>query len=338
MRARGLGRARALVAAIVALGIGAPAVARANDPAGAQQLFDQARKLMAQEKWAEACPKLEESQRLDPAGGTLLHLALCREHEGRLATAWAHYHETLAQAKRDGRKDRAKIAQDRIDQLAPRLAKIRVRVAPSMKKAPGFTLRRDGIVVGEAQWNDAIPVDPGTRVLRAQADGRKPWSKEVEVPPKPVEITVDVPELEAEPLAKKVDPPPERPAEKPTPAWRADTNDGGSTQRTVGIVLGGVGLAGVAVGTIFGVIAITKKSEADKECQPPDRDVCTQKGIDASESSTSAGNVSTVGFIAGAALLAGGAVLYFTAPSGTSLAVHPSAGPQGAGAAVRLSF
>src|SRR3954469_3989630 len=101
-----------------------PRVAHATDPATAQALFDQGRKLMGQERWAEACPKLEESQRLDPAGGTLLHLALCREHEGRIATAWALYQDAALQAKRDNRKDRAKIAQDRVDALSSRLPRL----------------------------------------------------------------------------------------------------------------------------------------------------------------------------------------------------------------------
>src|SRR3954452_18931589 len=112
---------RAVAVAALAIGVATAGTARAGDPATAQTLFDQARKLMAQERWAEACPKLEESQRLDPAGGTLLHLALCREKEGRIATAWAIYQDALAQAKRDGRKDRADVAQKHIGELAPRL-------------------------------------------------------------------------------------------------------------------------------------------------------------------------------------------------------------------------
>jgi hypothetical protein len=285
---------------------------------------------MSQERYAEACPKLEESQRLDPAGGTLLHLAICREHEGKIATAWAHYQEALASAKRDGRRDRAKIAQERIDALGPRLPRIRVRVAPANKKLSGFSLTRDDVPVGEAQWDDAIPVDPGTRVLRAQAEGYKPWSASVDVPSKPGEVTVDVPALEPDPTRKAE--PVVAPATKETPGApprRIEEAQRGEGQRTLGLVAGGVGVAGLAVGTIFGLISMSKKSEADKECQPPDRKLCTQKGVDAGNAAITAGNVSTIGFIAGGVLVGAGAVLYFTAPSG-SVAVGPSASPGGA--------
>jgi hypothetical protein len=140
---RGLWNALAATAIFAAATVCSETTAHANDPATAQALFDQARKLMTQEKWAEACPKLEESQRLDPGGGTLLHLALCREHEGKIATAWAHYQDALAWAKRDGRKDRVKIAQPRIDALTPRLHRMRVRVAPKSRKLAGFAVSRD---------------------------------------------------------------------------------------------------------------------------------------------------------------------------------------------------
>ena len=64
-------------------------VAQERDPAAAQALFDQGRDLMRQNKHAEACPKLAESNRLDPAIGTLFHLADCYEQSGRVASAWA---------------------------------------------------------------------------------------------------------------------------------------------------------------------------------------------------------------------------------------------------------
>lgn len=316
---------KSLAIAAIGMSLSWSAPARANDPATAQALFDQARKLMTQERWAEACPKLEESQKLDPAGGTLLHLALCREREGRVATAWAHYQDALSQAKRDGRKDRAKIAQERIDVLGPRLPKMRVRVAPANRALPGFRLTRDDVPVGEAQWGESVPVDPGARVLRAQAEGRKAWTAKIEIATGPNEVTVDVPELEIDTRAGEPPPPKE---EKKVSLEDATRGDG---QRTLGLVVGGVGVVGLAVGGVFGLVSMSKNDEADGECKPPDRKLCTQKGIDAGESATQYGNLSTIAFIAGGALLAGGAVLWFTAPeSGTSVGVVPSAGPRGA--------
>jgi len=57
---------------------------------------------MKQGDYAAACPKLEESQRLDPALGTLLNLADCREQEGNVATAWSLFRDAESLARRGG--------------------------------------------------------------------------------------------------------------------------------------------------------------------------------------------------------------------------------------------
>ena len=59
----------------------------AADRSAAQALFEQARDLMKQDKAAEACPKLEESQRLDPGVGTQFNLAECYVKMHRTASA-----------------------------------------------------------------------------------------------------------------------------------------------------------------------------------------------------------------------------------------------------------
>jgi thioredoxin-like negative regulator of GroEL len=78
----------------------APTLARADDTAGAQALFNDGKKLMTSGKYADACPKLEESQRLAPAIGTKFNLADCYEHTGRLASAWAAFLSVAAAARK----------------------------------------------------------------------------------------------------------------------------------------------------------------------------------------------------------------------------------------------
>jgi len=81
--ARRAARVVAAAAALVAMG----GDARAADAPAAQALFDEAKRAMADGRWAEACPKLEESERLDPSIGTAFNLARCYEHVGRIASA-----------------------------------------------------------------------------------------------------------------------------------------------------------------------------------------------------------------------------------------------------------
>lgn len=86
----------------------------------------------------------------------------------------------------------------------------------------------------------------------------------------------------------------------------------GSTQRTIGLVTGGVGVAGLAVGTVFGILASSSWSSAKKDC--PGFAGCTSQATDERSTAITDATVSTVGFIAGGVLAATGVVLYLTAP------------------------
>ena len=96
--------------------MGKPGFALAEGPPAAQgapvaqALFEAARRLMEEGKFSEACPKLAESHRLDPAAGSLLNLAVCHEKEGKTATAWVEYNDLLGMTGSDDATERRQIA------------------------------------------------------------------------------------------------------------------------------------------------------------------------------------------------------------------------------------
>ena len=76
---------RLLACAVVFSASVTTAGARADDAnaSSADRLFNEANGLVQTGHYAEACPKFEQSQKLDPAIGTQFNLADCFEHVGR---------------------------------------------------------------------------------------------------------------------------------------------------------------------------------------------------------------------------------------------------------------
>ena len=298
---------------------------RGDDPSGARAqgageaaataLFDDGRKLMAEHKYAEACPKLAESERLAPSGGTLINLADCYEHTGQTASAWVTWKDVAARANAATSKaDVEKRALARAAALEPNLARLTVTIEGA-SDVPGLDLKRDGAAVGHAELGVALPVDPGPHVIEATAPKKKPpFSAKIDVAAKQSDARVAV-VLEDEPEAV-VAPLPVTPPPVETPATVAPPTSGGSSQKTVAVIVGVVGVGGLALGTVFGLDA---KSKNDQALQPQNcrtSTLCTQTGLDLTHDAKSAATISTIAFAAGGAALAAGIILLVTA--------HPS--------------
>ncbi len=286
----------------------------ADDKGGvAQELFDAAMALTKQNKYADACPKFEESRRLDEQVGTLYYLADCQEHIGLLASAWANFVLVADKATAIQKPSHAKEAQGRADALKVRLNKLLILVPDEIAKAPGFAITRGEVLLGAAQLGVPLPVDNGKHVIKVSAAGRKAWSTTVEVAGESSTITVSVPPLMEEPVvgpvvstrksANSIEP------KAPESAW--------NPPRKVAVGIGSIGIAGVVLGGVFGGIAVSKADASQKFCLvgangAPDR--CLAEGGKLREEARAFANRSNTALITGATLIAAGIVIWIVAP------------------------
>lgn len=313
---RGILRATVAATSLCAVLTVAPQVRAAGDSEGgaaaAESLFQEGRKLAESKRYGDACPKFAASYKIAPAIGTLLNLADCYEKNGQLASAWARFHEAIAFAQRLGRADREQTARDRADKLERRLIKLSIVSASN-----AIDVKLDGNPIDPAVLGTPIPVDPGKHTIEASAKGKKPFSATIEVSDKSRSPSIEIPALEDEPKDSKApkeskDPGVIEPPSEPTSGW--------STQKTLGLITAGAGVLGLGVGGYFGLKTQSTWKEAQTYC---DGLTCDQEGVDLASQAKSTGNLSTIGFVAGGALLLGGAVLFFTAPSGKSTGRAP---------------
>ena len=293
----------------------------------AEVLFDEGRRLMGEKRFAEACPKLAESRRLDPGIGVALYLGECYAQNGQFASAWGAFREA-GNLARNAKDTRAKVADDRAADMEKRLYRVAL-VVPPQARISGLSVQRDGAALGEALWGVEFPLDPGDHTFSASAPGKATWTKSITVPKDPGRTSVDLPVLEDEkPIAAT--PPPPKPVAPPTQPPPAEPPSDGSGRRMLGLGIGVAGVIGVGVGAVFGLTAISKKKDVEGHCSGS---VCdSTAAVDKRESARNSATISTVGFVVGGVLLAGGAVIFFTAPkaeSKTGIRIVPGIGSLG---------
>ena len=331
-------RAGSSAIVIAAVGLASSAHAQSvSDKAAAEALFDQGRKLLAEGKLAEACPKLAESNRLDSGIGTMLYLADCYERSGLTASAWVQFREAAAAAARKS-DPRERVARERVARLEAKLSKLAVTVNAS--DTPGLEVKRDGEPLSRGIWGTELPIDPGAHTIVASAPGKKPWQSTVQIGASAA-VTVAIPPLEdaAVAAASRAVPVVVRPGAEThsTPIEPdAPATSRGNGQRVAGLVIGGVGIVGLGVGAFFGLQAKSHldDSNADNHCH--DGNKCDDIGRAARSDAQSAATISTIAFIAGGVAVAGGAVLYLTAPKGaTRIGFAPAVGPREQGVLLR---
>jgi hypothetical protein len=267
----------------------APAAAAqpAKGKAAADALFRDGRAAFDKGDYPKACEKFEASQNADPAPGTLLNLAVCEEKMGRLKNAQRHLTEVIPQL---GAKDeRLGFAKDLAAKIDARLPRLTLALPPGAPPDAAITV--DG---QPAKPGEALVLEPGEHEIVLSATGRSQGRERVTLA-----------ELQREQRTVALGAPLE-----PGPDAKA-AEGSGPLRRTIGIALGGVGVAGFITAGITGGLLLSKKSAVDARC-PNKR--CDAEGVKllADAKSTPLLPVNTASWIIGVVGVSAGAVLVLT--------------------------
>lgn len=324
--------------------------ASADSASDATKFFAEAVALKEGGKYAEACSKFEQSFQLDkqagrPAPGTQLNLGECAEREGQLRKAYLLFDDaekdygrrakaaetsiskdpSSAELKRDLERALAgqKLARQRADALAPRLAKVVVRITePSVS---GLSIQ-----IGDRSVAPASEVieylDGGNIAITATAPGRDPFTTSAKAEPGK-SVVVEIPSLKVGGGS----------GEPPVPAGPVSRRQ--RKRVLISAALGGTGLVVTGVSILLGLGANSDYKDAASRCDSINNKlVCpddpTRKAVD---DAFAKADTATILGVAGLGLLAAGAVVYFTAPKET-ITVTPMASSTTAGVSLSGHF
>jgi hypothetical protein len=258
IEARSFLRPSGLALPLVALmALFSPSVARAQaNPVLAESLYEEGKQLFFKKDFATACPKLAESDRLDPAGGTVLMLGECYEGEGKVASARIAFGEAIARAQRDRRIDREKEAKRHLAAIESHVPKYVIEVPDEVRNTAGLVVKSGGVVVPSVSFGIELFADPGTLELTAEAPGYETFRGKLfikEGAVSRIQIGALARSAPVAPLAESA-PPPLAPAKS-------------SMATPVAIAIGGVGLVALGFGGYFGGKAIADTHAVNSQCK-----------------------------------------------------------------------
>ncbi len=258
--------------------------------ADAESSFREGKARLDAENYRGACEAFAESHRLDPSVGALLNLGVCNEKQGKSGSAWAAYREaeSLALTRQDSK--RAALAASEAERLEQGLTKVTLRLSAGAKRVAGLRVYKNEVEL--KSFDLPTVVDPGELRVRAEAPGYEPWSKTFQPAPGTSRETIEIP-----PLAPK----------PPSAAPPASTGLHGLT--TAGIVVGSLGLAGLAVGGAFAGIALRDRNEAESDPTLCPDMACFPAGREVIDRAETYANVANVTFAVGGAAAASGIIL-----------------------------
>jgi hypothetical protein len=261
--------------------------------------------------------------------GTLLNIADCDRREGRIASAWVNLQKGLDKLSETDPR-RASVAETAA-QLEKRLPKLSITLKP--ESPADCTVERDGVVLGAGSYGIALPIDPGPHVVLVKAAGRADSRYEVvgvegqtlqiqgepgealQAPVPPTAAAVPAPVQQPAPLGEPsaAQPPvvPTAPGEQASLSLQSQPSFMHPEPRqersnASAYVVGGLGVAGLALGITTRVVAFGRQSAIDKHCPANE---CDSTGWSAVNSAKALQTVSTVSLLAGAAALGVGVVL-----------------------------
>jgi hypothetical protein len=302
-------RRRWIVAAVFIAASGtAGASARADAPpvALAEALFRDGARLFAGGQIDKACSKFAESQKLDPALGTIFFLAVCHEKQGLTASAWSEFTAATEWAEREDQPERAMLGRKHLSALAHKLATVQI----SATRVSGLELRVDDGPLSSAAMGTPLPLDPGEHLLEARAPGYSPWRTTLMVPRDAAALKVTVPPLS-----------PVEPDAAPASAQRPSTLPGRSAVPVLAWVTAAVTASGVAGGAVFGEMTFSARDAATRDC-PESR--CTPSGFAEIAQARTDATISTVAFGIGLGSAVATAVFWAVGDPAQRARPHPT--------------
>ncbi len=267
--------------------------------------FERGKKLLAQKQYAEACAAFEASDEIEPGVGVKLNAGKCFEEWGKLARAYRWYSDAR-QLAADTTDDRVGLIDAVLQALDPDVPRVTVSL-PRGVDAAAAAVAIDGKRVAPELLGSAMRVDPGPHEVTWRAHG-SPRTRTIA--------------LERGGESELLLPVSGTPGGGDSGGGVGDgrgaavgASGSGHHRRVAGLVIAGAGVVGFGAA---GYLTMTAREDyrdgLDAHCMGHSNQ-CDAQGISITHDARSRANIATAVAIGSALVVAGGVVLFLTAPT-----------------------